>query len=140
MSVQQITLSLPDALYEQLKTVAERSRRSLDEVLVEVVTALAPVLGTASKGVRASLAQMAYLNDAALWQAARATMAPEQRARLEELHDKQQRSGLDTAEHAEEQALLDLYHETLLVRAQAAVLLKQRGYDVADPEQFAPLA
>ncbi|MCC6551866.1 MAG: hypothetical protein IT372_02440, partial [Polyangiaceae bacterium] len=61
------------------------------------------------------------------------------RARLEELHDKQQRSGLDAAERAEEQALLDLYHETLLVRAQAAVLLKQRGYDVADPDQFAPL-
>ena len=133
-------MSLPDALYEQLKTAAERSRRSLDEVLVKVVAALAPVLGTESKGVRSSLAQMAYLNDAALWQAARSTMAPEQRARLEALHDKQQRSGLGAAERAEEQALVDLYHETMLVRAQAAVLLKQRGYDVTDPEQFAPLA
>jgi hypothetical protein len=140
MSAQQITLSLPDALYEQLKTAAERSRRSLDEVLVEVVSAIAPALGTASKGMRSSLAQLAYLNDAALWQAARSTMAPEQRARLEALHDQQQRSGIDGAEQAEEQALVDLYHETLLVRAQAAVLLKQRGYDVTDPEQFAPLA
>lgn len=139
MSIQQITLTLPDALYEQLKAAAERSRRSLDEVLVEVVAALAPVLGTASKGVRSSLVQMAYLNDAALWQAARSTMVPEQRARLEALHEQQQRSGLDDAERAEEQALLDLYDETLLVRAQAAVLLKQRGYDVSDPEQFAPL-
>jgi len=82
---------------------------------------------------------MAHLDDAALWQAARSTMAPEQRARLEALHDKQQCAGLDAAERAEEQALLDLYHETMLVRAQAAVLLKQHGYDVADPEQFAPL-
>ena len=139
MSAQQITLSLPDALYNQLKAAAERSRRSLDDVLVEVVAALAPVLGTTSKNMRAALAQMAYLNDAALWQAARSTMAPDQRARLEALHDKQQRSGLDAAEQAEEKALLDLYHETLLVRAQAAVLLKQRGYDVTDPEQFSPL-
>jgi hypothetical protein len=90
--------------------------------------------------MRSSLAQLAYLNDAALWQVARSTMAPEQRERLQALHDKQQRAGLDAAERAEEQALLDLYHETLLIRAQAAVLLKQRGYDVADPEQFAPLA
>jgi hypothetical protein len=139
MSAQQITLSLPDGLYEQLKTVAERSRRSLDEVLVEVLAALAPVTGTASGAVCSSLAQMAYLNDAALWQAARSTMVPEQRARLAALHDEQQRSGLAPAEKAEEQALLALYDETLLVRAQAAVLLKQRGYDVADPEQFAPL-
>ncbi len=82
---------------------------------------------------------MAYFNDAALWQAARSTMAPEQRARLAALHDKQQRSGLDPKEKADEQALLALYDETLLVRAQAAVLLKQRGYDVADPAQFQPL-
>jgi hypothetical protein len=46
---------------------------------------------------------------------------------------------LTAEEHAEEHALLTLYRETLLVRAQAAVLLKQRGYDVSDPEQFTPL-
>jgi hypothetical protein len=57
MSAQQITLSLPDGLYEQLKTVAERSRRSLDEVLVEALAALAPVTGPASGAVRSSLAQ-----------------------------------------------------------------------------------
>ena len=76
---------------------------------------------------------MAYLNDAALWQAGRATMTAEQRERLEALHDKQQREGLTPDEQAEERALLALYRETLLVRAQAAVLLKQRGYDVSEP-------
>ena len=70
---------------------------------------------------------MAYLNDATLWQAGRATMTAEQQERLEALHDKQQREGLTTEEQAEEQALLSLYRETLLVRAQAAVLLKQHG-------------
>ena len=82
---------------------------------------------------------MAYLNDAALWQAARATMSAEQRDRLEALHHQQQRQGLTAEEQAEEQALLALYRETLLVRAQAAVLLKQRGYDVSDTRQFTPL-
>ena len=42
-------------------------------------------------------------------------------------------------EQAEERALLALYCETLLLRAQAAVLLKHRGYDVSDPQQFRPL-
>ena len=139
MSAQQITLSLPEGLYEQLQGVAERSRRSLDDLLVEVVAAVTPALGAAPSGMRSSLAQMAYLNDAALWQAARSTMAPEQRTRLQALHDKQQRAGLDADEQVEEQALLTLYDETLLVRAQAAVLLKQRGYDVANPEQLQPL-
>jgi hypothetical protein len=66
-------------------------------------------------------------------------MLPVQRERLETLHDKQQREGLSTEEAREEQALLELYRETVLVRAQAAVLLKQRGYDTSDPQQFTPL-
>lgn len=96
-------------------------------------------MNTAAGSLRAALAQLAYLNDAALWQAARSTLLPAQRERLEELHDKQQREGLTTEEKKEDQALLALYHEMILVRAQAVVLLKQRGYDVSDPRQFAPL-
>jgi hypothetical protein len=64
-----------------------------------------------------------------------------QRERLEALHDKQQcGEPLTNAECIEEETLLILSRETLLVRAQAAVLLKQRGYDVSDPTQFTPLA
>jgi hypothetical protein len=65
-------------------------------------------------------------------------MPIEQRERLAALHDKQQHLPLTAEEHTEEQALLSLYRETLLVRAQAAVLLQQRGYDITDPQQFTP--
>jgi len=139
MTVQAITLNLPKIVYEQIRRAAEKAQRPVDEVLIEAVVAVAPVLDTASEKLRTALAQMAYLNDAALWQAARATMPAEQRDRLEALHHQQQRQGLTAEEQAEEQALLALYRETLLVRAQAAVLLKQRGYDVSDTRQFTPL-
>lgn len=139
MTVQAITLNLPETVYEQIRRAAEKAQRPVNEVLVEAVMAVAPVIGIAPEELRTALAQMAYLNDAALWQAARATMTAEQRERLEALHDKQQCEELTAEEQAEEQALLVLYRETLLVRAQAAVLLKQRGYDVSDPQQFAPL-
>lgn len=139
MTVQAITLNLPKTVYKQVQRAAEKAQRPVDEVLIEAVTAVAPVMDTASEKLRAALAQMAYLNDAALWQAARATMSPDQRERLEALHHQQQRQGLTVEERTEEQALLALYRETLLIRAQAAVLLKQRGYDVSDPQQFTPL-
>ncbi len=96
-------------------------------------------MDTASEKLRASLAQMAYLNEAALWQVDRATIPVEQRERLEALHRQQPYQGLTSEEKAEEQALLALYRETVLIRAQTAVLLKQRRYDVSDPQQFAPL-
>jgi len=140
MTVQAITLNLPQAVYKQIRQAAERVGRPVNEVLLEAVAAVAPVIGTEPENLRTALAQMAYLNDAALWQAGRATMTADQRERLEALHDKQQREGLTPDEQAEEQALLSLYRETLLVRAQAAVLLKQRGYDVSEPLQFTSLS
>jgi DNA primase len=138
MTVHTVTFDLPQQVYEQIQKAAEKTQRPLKELLIEAVTAVAPVIGTASTDLRAALAQMAYWNDAALWRAARSTLSAEQKARLESLHDHQQRQGLTKEEEAEERALLQLYRETLLVRAQAAVLLKQRNYNVADPSQFHP--
>ncbi|MGH2593778.1 MAG: hypothetical protein ACRDGG_09720 [Anaerolineae bacterium] len=139
MAVQAVTLKLPKTVYEQIRRAAEKAQRPIQDVLIEAVTAVAPVAETAPAALRSALAQMAYLNDAALWQVARTTMTTEQRERLEALHDEQQRRTLTSEEQTEERALLALYRETLLVRAQAAVLLKQRGYDVSDLKQFEPL-
>jgi hypothetical protein len=138
-AVQTITLNLPKTVYDQILRAAERARRPVSEVLVEAITAVAPVIDSAPEKLRSALAQMAYLNDAALWQVARSTMPAEQRERLETLHHEQQRRRLTAEEQAEEQALLALYRETLLIRAQAAALLKQRGYDVSDPQRFSSL-
>jgi uncharacterized protein YnzC (UPF0291/DUF896 family) len=136
MNIHSVTLDLPEQVYQQIQKAAEKSHRPLNAVLVEAVAAVAPVVDIASADLQAALANMAYWNDAALWRAAQTTMASDQRARLEELHHKQQREGLTQQEQEEEKALQKLYRETLLVRAQAAVLLKLRNYDVADPAQF----
>ena len=138
MGVQAITLNLPRTVYKRIQRAAEKARRPVDDVLIEAVTAVAPVMNTASERLRTALAHKAYLNDAALWQTARATMPAKQRKRLETLHHQQQRRRLTAREQAEEQTLLALYRETLLIRAQAAVLLKQRGYDISDLLQSLP--
>ncbi len=139
MTTQEVTLNLPEAVYNQIRRAAEKAHRPVADLLVEAVIAAAPAMEPSAGPFRAALAQLTYLNDAALWQAARATMLEPQRERLEALHGKQQHEGLMTVEQEEEQALLALYRETILVRAQAALLLKQRGYDVSDPQQVAPL-
>ena len=143
MTVQAITLDLPETVYQQIRRAAEKAQRPVNDVLIEAVIAAAPSIDTELNNMRNALAHMAYLNDAVLWQAARATMSAEQRERLETLHIQQQRGPLTAEERAEEQALLALHpegnRETLLVRAQAAVLLKQRGYDVSDLQQYTPL-
>ncbi len=140
MAVHPITISLTEKVYRQIKRAADTVRRPVDEIAAEAVAAAAPVMDAPASNLRVELAQMAYLNDAALWKAARSTLARDQQARLEALHDKQQRIGLTLAERTEEQALVRLYRESLLVRAQAVALLQQRGYDVADPTVFHSLS
>jgi hypothetical protein len=137
MTVQEVTLHVPERVYDQIRRAAERTHRSIDDILLEALIAAAPTM-LESPAVRSSFAQLTFLNDAALWQAARATMQSDQRERLADLHDKQQREGLSTAERDEEQALLGLYREVVLLRGQAAVLLKRRGYEVQDAQQFEP--
>ena len=136
MTVHPITLNLPETIYKQVQLVAKNAHRPVNDILLEAVAAIAPVLDSSDNRFKSALAQLSLLNDAALWQAARSMMPVEQRERLESLHDKQQQDGLTEDEKLEEEALLKMYRETILVRAQAAVLLKQRKYNVVDSSQF----
>jgi len=139
VDVYPVMVNLPEEIYRQIQRAAERLQRPMDDVLAEAVSAVAPVMDVAPGALRTSLAQLAYMNDAALWQAARSTLTLAQRERLADLHTQQQDRGLTSAEKVEEAELLQRYKETQLVRAQAVVLLHQRGYDTEDPSQFHPL-
>ncbi len=139
MTAETVTFDIPRRTYERIKRAAEKKHRAVNDVLAEAVTAVAPVIDTDAIDLQTALAQLTYLNDAALWQAARTAMNVEQRDRLAWLQDKRQRDGLTQEEQSEENTLLKLYRETMLIRAQAAVLLKERNYDVSDPSQFHPL-
>src|SRR6266511_3164134 len=86
MAVQEVTLRLPVEILQQIERAAAHAHRPVDDVLVEAVIAAAPTAGTLTNDAQSALAQMAYLNDAALWQAARASMSADQRQRLEDLH------------------------------------------------------
>lgn len=139
MDVHQVTVTLPEPAYRRIERAAKQSQRSIAQILEDAVAALIPEADGLPEDLQTALAQMAFLNDAALWQAARTTLQQEQRQRMEALHAKQQRHALSPTEQAEEQALAKLYRETQLVRAHAVMLLMQRGYDVSDPHSFSPI-
>jgi tryptophan 2,3-dioxygenase len=139
MTVHPVTVNLAEPIYRRMQRAAERTQRSVEQLIGDALAAMTPEHAELPADLQTALAQMAYLDDAALWQAARTALQLDQQQRLAALHDQQQRTQLSPVEQAEEQALLKLYRETQLVRAQAEVLLMQRGYEVADPEQFAPV-
>lgn len=131
MTAQPVTVHIPEALYEQLRSRASRSQRTVADEVLDVLTGSSPATEDLPADLEHLLAQLAHLDDALLWQAARSRMAPDDAERLQEINLKRQREGLDPAEAQEGEALLRQYERAMLVRAQAAALLKQRGHDVS---------
>lgn len=72
------------------------------------------------------------LDDAALIESARNRLEDNVSAQLERLHDKQRQEGLSDEESAKLADLVGRYERHMLVRAQAAALLKARGCDLRE--------
>ncbi len=130
MAVQTVTLDLPAALYQQLKRRADATLRSVEDELLTVVATAVPASDELPQDLEEAISPLALLNDEALWRAARTKISPEAAEHLEELHTKRRHEGLTGAETHALTALMWQYDRAMLVRAQAAALLKQRGHDV----------
>ncbi len=137
MANQLVTLSIPEDIYVMLKRRAEQTQRSVEAELLEVVAKELPTATTTIEGsaapveLKAELDAMVQLNDKALWKAARSHLSAKDATKLEALHRKRHDKSLTHAEVQTKDELLRQYNYYMRVRARAAVLLKQRGYDVS---------
>jgi plasmid stability protein len=130
-TTQSVTVRLPEPLYRQLQRRAQQTRRTVEDELVELVTSAVPLDEELPPDLAEAIASMGVLDDAELWRAARSRLAAEDAERFEELNAKRQREGLTSDEDRESAALVRRYERAMLVRAQAAALLKERGHDVS---------
>ncbi len=83
----------------------------------------------------ADLAQLDYLADDDLWLAAQIQLPQTDAEQMQGLLDRQQLEGLNSDEQKLAQQLSHRYNRTMLIRAKAAVLLKERGYDISGLRQ-----
>lgn len=131
MAAHAVTLRLPAPLYDRFSSRAERAQRSLEAELLEAVATIAAEEEESSRDVAEAVAALELLSDADLWRAARNPLAEADRSRLEALNLKQQRESLTPTEKESLERLLRQYDRAVLLRAEAARLLKQRGHDVS---------
>ena len=126
-----ITLNVPEDLYSRIQEKASRSQRSLEAEFISV-------LSTAVSGTEELPAELSEvvetldsLDDAQLWESAKAHLPEKVSEELQLLHLKQQRQGLTEQERQRSETLCLEYDRAMLVRARAAALLKERGHDVS---------
>ena len=130
--VHQVILNLPGPLYQRVRRTAETLRRSVEEVLLDsVATALPPLTGLPDE-VSDELVSLAFLNDRALWEAARSALPAEHHHRMDDLLAKKGQNRLTAEEQQALDRLVNEYEVLVLRRSQAAVLLQRRGYDMSD--------
>ena len=126
MSELTVTLTLPAETYDLLKQRAEAVGRTVQDEIVE--TLLASVSGSDDPP---RISPLPLFSDEELWQAARSRLPAEEAEELEALHHKRDREGLSDEEKRRLAGLMKRYERFVLLRAEAAALLKQRGHDVS---------
>ena len=130
MALQTVTVHLPEMLYRQVARRAQRMRRSVEDELVEVVSTAMPTMEALPSDIVDDLEQLTYLTDAEMWEAARTTLPRQNSERMQALVLKRQGVRLTAVEERELKRLTHLADRAMLVRAQAAVLLKERGHSI----------
>lgn len=131
MSAQAVTLHLPTSLYDLLRQRAQETRRSLEAEILDVVTSVVRPDDDLPPDLREIVAPLRGLDDEALRRAAVDAFPEEAAARFTELNRKQQREGLTEEENRALEDLRRGYERVMVVRAEAAALLKERGHDVS---------
>ena len=130
MSIQAITLRMPEAIYQRAKHAADLLQKPMEEVIVNTLASTLPLLDDVPEEMASEVAVMAQLSDEALQGMANGTMLMERQELLHNRLDQQGRGELDEAGQRELTALMAESGRAMLRRAKAVALLMARGHTV----------
>lgn len=126
------TIELPLPTYYQLQAVAHRQNQAIPDLVQQLLTQKSATLPSLPVTLQEELNAFIQLSTEVLWLLAHTTLSEEQRTTLADLNRRsQQTECLPVTEQQQQAALLALYQNTLVRRAQAANLLRERGEDIS---------
>jgi hypothetical protein len=119
----QVIVTLPDEVYQRADRLAQLTGRNISDVLADTIVLSLPPLDPPAKMHKPII----DLSDEDVLTLAALQMHPDQDRKLSLLLDRQQSGALPDAERAELLALMQLYQEGLLRKAQALHEAVRRG-------------
>ncbi|NJR12948.1 hypothetical protein HC776_03635 [bacterium] len=132
------TITLPEALYERVRRLAEQTARPIEEV---IRTRLEQSLDEHSLDLpvdeQAELRALMALSDEALWTIAREQMATDTQRTMQALMDKNTFGTLTATEHEDLTHLVAVGQQLTLRKAEAMRLLMNRGHKI-NPDMLKP--
>ena len=137
MTSRTITLDLPENLYVRLQQAAQATQQSFDAILLRAVQVGSPPgWDDVPAEFQTDLAALDRLDDAALWQVARAQQSEAEMTRYQTLLDNNANRTITSTEQDELDQLRMAFDRHMLRKAQALALLRWRGHQVPPPDQL----
>lgn len=131
-----VHLRLPDPIFRRLKARADHRHRSMEEELLALAASVAPDDEALSSDQEKRLDAMTVLTDQELWLALQQPLPRAWAKALEQLNQKRAATTLSETETRRHARLVEQCEWNMLVRAQAAKLLTERGHDIAEPSNL----
>ena len=115
MSEQTITVTLPNSVYDRIRTTALVTSLTSEEIIKQSVMLLLPAFESdISPNLRLSLTKLSLLADIQLWKTANSVMKNSQQIRLEKLAELQKHRTLTENEQSELDSLMDEAQQIML--------------------------
>ena len=131
MTLTLITVELPVAIAERLREEAGRQKRPVRDLVRDLIVEHWNGLPTLPPDVEAELDAFPNLSDELLWLIARTALTDGEREELAALNEAT--GQLTDEQEQRRETLLDTYDRIMVRRAQAAVILQSRGYNLSNP-------
>jgi hypothetical protein len=132
-----ITLTLPEDISARVRQIAETTSQPIEQVVFEHLKSLSIQLPPLLPEDQAELDALHHLSDDALWTIAREQVPEDAQARAHILMDKNSHGTITDAEAAELEKLVQRADRVMLRKAEAATILKKRGF-VFSQKDFRP--
>jgi hypothetical protein len=133
-----LVLPIPHDIAERARVIAATTEQPVEQVLLEHLKTLAVQLPILPPDEQAELDARQHLSDDALWTMAREQMPSDVEARAHTLMDKNSRGTITDDEIAELEKLVERADRLMLRKAEAAAILKARGY-ASTQQDFKPV-
>jgi plasmid stability protein len=127
-----VTLTLPQAVYDELLQRARQHQQRLEDEAALTLTAAVGAGDALPDDLAAAIDALAMFDDESHWRVSQSQPTNEDGILLDALVDKRRRQGLSAAEERLLAELVDRHDRVMVLRAEAVALLRGRGIDVGE--------
>jgi paraquat-inducible protein B len=129
-----VTLQIPESIYRRLVNTARATKRPLQEVMIHALkVGSPPAWDNVPNEFQVELAALDRMEDEALWTIAQSRKTAADMERYNTLLERKKDNAIADTERIELTALRTEADLFMLRKAQAAALLRWRGYHVISP-------